>query len=77
MISFEYTFPELMNRAFDCIDKIENNNAAVECNYSAGESMQFELAEWLSPQEIKKYFTAKHFTSKDFGDIYVRTKVLS
>ncbi len=75
MISFEYTFPELMNRAFDCLDKIEKNSSAIECNYSAGESMQFELPQWLSAQDIKNHFTAKKFTTADFGDIYVRTRV--
>jgi FkbM family methyltransferase len=74
MISFEYTFPELINRAFDCIDEIEKSNATIECNYSTGESMEFALNQWLTPQQMKNHINAQQFTSKNFGDIYVRAK---
>lgn len=72
LISFEYTVPEQIQKAKDCISQIENYNSEIECNFSAGESMEFTLTNWLSATDFKKYISTTAFISSAFGDIYVR-----
>ncbi|MEI6752268.1 MAG: FkbM family methyltransferase [Paludibacter sp.] len=74
MISFEYTVPEHTEKVLKCIDSIEKNGANLECNYSVGESMDFELKSWISVKEMKEHIVKQEFTDTDFGDIYVRIK---
>ncbi|HPW66835.1 MAG TPA: FkbM family methyltransferase [Salinivirgaceae bacterium] len=72
MISFEYTVPEQIQRAIDCISQIEKYNSEIECNFSKGESMEFALKNWRSVTDFKNYISTQEFISTDFGDIYVR-----
>ena len=72
VISFEYTVPEQIQKAKDCISQIENYNSEIECNFSAGESMEFTLTKWLSATDFKNYMSTTAFISTAFGDIYVR-----
>lgn len=74
LISFEYTTPEQTTKAIDCINYIESINNNIECNYSIGESMEFELKMWLSAEQMKKHILSKNFIYSGFGDIYVRKK---
>ena len=43
MISIEYTLPEQIQRAIDCVSQIEKYNSEIECNFSKVESMEFAL----------------------------------
>jgi FkbM family methyltransferase len=72
MISFEYTVPEQIQRAIDCISQIEKYNSEIECNFSKGESMEFALNNWVKPTDLKNYISTREFISTSFGDIYVR-----
>jgi FkbM family methyltransferase len=72
IISFEYTVPEQIQRAIDCIGQIEKYNSEIECNFSKGESMEFELKNWAKPNDFKNYIASQEFISTGFGDIYVR-----
>ena len=72
MISFEYTVPEQIERAIDCISQIEKYNSEIECNFSKGESMEFEWENWAKPIDFKNYIASQEFISTGFGDIYVR-----
>lgn len=74
MISFEYTVPEQTSKALQCIEQIYKSNPRIECNYSIGESMEFELSKWLSVDDMKEHIFTPTFTNTVFGDIYVRTK---
>ena len=74
MISFEYTTPEQINKAIDCIKRIININSHFEFNYSIGETMEFALNKWLSVDEIEKLIESKIFIETGFGDIYARNK---
>jgi len=74
MISFEYTVPEQTEKAIQCIDQIIKYNPNIECNYSAGESMEWSLENWLLPGEMKVFIAGDDFIATRFGDIYVRTK---
>ena len=72
MVSFEYTVPEQIQRAIDCISQIEKYNSEIECNFSKGESMEFALNNWAKPTDFKNYISTQEFISTGFGDIYVR-----
>ena len=74
LISFEYTTPEQTAKAIDCITQIQKANKNIECNYSIGDSMEFELKSWLPVNQMKEHILSKYFINTAFGDIYVRTK---
>lgn len=72
MISFEYTVPEQTNNALSCIDLIAGHSPNTECNYSIGESMEWALPNWLSPEDMKQHVRSGTFSATGFGDIYLR-----
>ncbi|SJZ31941.1 FkbM family methyltransferase [Sediminibacterium ginsengisoli] len=72
MISFEYTVPEQTQKAKDCISQIAKYNPEIECNFSIGESMQFELNGWRSVTDFTNYMSTEEFIASGFGDIYIR-----
>ena len=74
-ISFEYAIPEARNSILSCIDelvKISNSNKVV-FNYSIGESMEWAMNEWVSPQKMKKEIDSEKFIKTAFGDIYAKS----
>lgn len=74
LVSFEYTVPEQIQRAIDCISQIEKYNSEIECNFSNGESMEYALKNWVNSTYFKNYISTPEFISTGFGDIYVRKK---
>lgn len=72
-ISYEYTTPEQTHKAIACIDYLQGISKRIECNYSVGESMQLELNEWKSPEEMKTLINSQAFIDSGFGDIYIRS----
>ena len=74
MLSFEYTVPEQINKVVECIERIEKNDANIECNYSIGERMIFAFQNWQTVEKIKDHIKTKAFIDSGFGDIYVRLK---
>lgn len=73
-ISFEYTVPEQVDKIMQCVARIALNDTSVECNYSVGESMYFELKEWLTVEQLRTLVYTQNFIDSSFGDVYVRTK---
>jgi FkbM family methyltransferase len=73
IISFEYTVPEQVQKAIDCIIQIEKYNPKTECNYSVGEKMELALKNWETTINFKKFLLSQEFISTGFGDIYIRT----
>ncbi len=71
ILSFEYTIPELMNNAIECINYLKSLGN-ISCNYSAGELLKFGLSEWVNPEEFIKLF--KNLPSQGIidGDIYIK-----
>jgi len=71
MLSFEYTIPELLDRAIQCINLVDNLGKVV-FNYSPGETLQLELNQWLNSREFILLF--KSLPSKGIidGDIYAK-----
>lgn len=74
LISFEYTVPEQTNKVIECIERIENNDKNIECNYCIGEDMVLALDKWLSVEKMKQHILSKEFIDSNFGDVYVRIK---
>lgn len=73
-ISFEYAVPEQTEKLINCITHIQQNDPNIECNYCVGESMQFAMDKWLSPNDMKELVRSKAFIATSWGDIYVRSK---
>ena len=71
MISFEYTVPELADNLLPILTKA---NSLGECmfNFSIGESMQFDMKEWISFESIKSFIITDEFIKTGFGDIYIK-----
>jgi FkbM family methyltransferase len=67
-VSFEFT-PECADVADRCIQAL-NGLGAHEFNISIGESMEFELADWVGAREIIEAF--RRVDRSTFGDIYAR-----
>lgn len=65
-LSLEFT-PEFIESTFKCIDHLQRLGE-IQLNYSMGETMQFTLAKWATPQEMVRILSSL----KDVGDVYVR-----
>ena len=74
MISFEYTVPEQIEKALNCINQIEMYNTNIECNYIIGENNLFALNQWCNTVDIKRLIKTEEFIMTGFGDIYIRTR---
>ncbi len=73
MISYEYTVPEQTDRALMCLDRIINiMGNEILCNYSKGESMEWALDDWTTPNEMEKIIKSSNFRKTGFGDLYIR-----
>lgn len=66
VLSLEFT-PEIIESTFKCIDHLQRLGN-IQLNYSIGETMQFVLAEWATPQEMVLALSSL----RDVGDVYVR-----
>ncbi len=71
IISFEYTIPEFIDRAIDCINYL-NDLGKIICNFSPGETLTFELNEWLEPDEFITLFKTLPDKGIIDGDIYIK-----
>ena len=75
-ISFEYTFPVLVDNAVKCIE-ILSRLADYQFNYSVSESMELALDNWVSGEEMS-VLIGKLAASSDrlrSGDIYAMLKI--
>lgn len=73
MISFEYTVPERMASAVDCLKRIETIfGDRVHYNYAVAEKMSFASDKWLSADELIAIMSVDGFDITGVGDVYVR-----
>lgn len=70
MISFEFTIPEFIDKASECIDYL-NSLGFIKCNFSPGETMKFGLEEWVTADKFKSIFRTLPENGVIDGDIYV------
>jgi len=70
-LSFEFTIPEFVDKAIDCV-KYLNYLGQIVCNYSSGETLIFALNEWLNPTDFIKLFKTLPNNGIVDGDIYIK-----
>lgn len=71
MLSFEYTIPEFYDKAMECLQYLSSFGRC-ECNYSAGESLEFGLHNWLDLEDFIPMFKSLSEKGIIDGDIYVK-----
>ncbi len=71
LLSFEYTLPELADKLYVILQKL-GSLGNCEFNYSVGESMAFELKDWIGYDPFLQLIISPEFVKTGFGDIYVR-----
>jgi FkbM family methyltransferase len=69
IISFEFT-PEMIDSTISCINHL-SGIGNYKYNYSLGESMKFELSEYVSESEIKNILS-RFKDNTIFGDVYAK-----
>jgi len=70
-ISFEFTIPEFVDKAIDCVNYL-NNLGSIICNYSSGETLIFSLDKWLVPSDFIPLFKSLPDKGIVDGDIYIK-----
>ena len=70
-ISFEFTIPEFIDKAIDCIKHL-NSLGQIICNYSPGETLKFSSEKWLSPNDFITLFNTLPANGVIDGDIYIK-----
>lgn len=68
-LSFEFT-PEYLSEAIMCIGYLTANKMR-EFNYSLGESMKFELPNWVDFLTVTEKLS-QHIDNATYGDVYAR-----
>lgn len=71
-VCFEYTVPELTDKSMECLEHLGSINSTYLFNYSAGETYDFELKEWVGLEEMKRIVCGKEFQGSSGGDIYAK-----
>jgi len=69
-ISFEYTIPERLSSVMNCLELL-SKLGYYECNYTIGETMNFESSQWLSKEKLIDEINGLSENIL-FGDIYLR-----
>jgi len=72
-LSFEYTVPEQTEKALMCLKRVVDiMGRSIKCNYSMGESMEWALENWSTPEEMEIIINSSNFNKTGFEDIYIR-----
>jgi len=71
IISFEFTIPEFVDVAIECLNYL-NNLDQIICNYSSGETLTFALDDWLIATDFIKLFSTLSAKGIVDGDIYIK-----
>jgi FkbM family methyltransferase len=70
MLCIEFT-PEFMESTFNCIGHLRRLGN-IRLNYSAGDTMNLALKEWVSPEEMTEILSGFTGDNKLSGDVYVQ-----
>ena len=70
MLSIEFT-PEFMESTFNCIGHLRQLGN-IRLNYSAGDTMNLALKEWVSPEEMIEILLGFMSDNRLSGDVYVQ-----
>lgn len=72
-MSLEYIVPENTQVLVDCLTHL-NKLGTIECNFSYGETMKFNLDHWKTGDEMIAFVQTQEFTDTSYGDVYIRFK---
>jgi len=70
-LSLEYIVPENTSVLVNCLKHLANLGN-IECNFSYGETMKFNLDQWKSEEEMINYVQSQEFLNTSYGDVYIR-----
>jgi FkbM family methyltransferase len=70
-LSLEYIVPENTQVLVDCLKHLAGLGS-IECNFSYGESMKYNLPKWKTGQEMIDYVQTDEFTATSYGDVYIK-----
>ena len=70
-LSLEYIVPENTQVLVDCLKHL-SGLGNIECNFSYGESMKFNLKAWKHGREMINYVQTDEFIHTSYGDVYIR-----
>jgi len=70
-LSLEYIVPENTQVLVDCLEHL-TSLGNIECNFSYGETMKFNLEQWKPGQEMIDFVQTKEFIDTSYGDVYIR-----
>jgi FkbM family methyltransferase len=70
-LSLEYIVPENTQVLVDCLKHL-SSLGNIECNFSYGESMKFNMPNWKSGQEMIDYVQTPEFIATSYGDVYIK-----
>ncbi|PCJ25161.1 MAG: methyltransferase [Flavobacteriales bacterium] len=70
-LSLEYIVPENTQVLVDCLKHL-SNLGSIECNFSYGESMKYNLPKWKSGQEMIDFVQTDEFIETSYGDVYIK-----
>jgi FkbM family methyltransferase len=60
-LCFEYTAPERLQIARTCLQHLASLYTNAECNYTAGEVLQFVLPDWITPEHMMNILAEREF----------------
>jgi len=70
-LSLEYIVPENTQVLVDCLTHL-SKLGKIECNFSYGESMKYDLPKWKTGEEMIAFVQTKEFIDTSYGDVYIK-----
>ncbi|HEU5166689.1 MAG TPA: FkbM family methyltransferase [Chitinophagaceae bacterium] len=71
-LSFEYCVPEMSEKLYECVQRINTIDPSASYNYSIGESFVLASDKWYSFPEFLSLIKERSFHKTLFGDIYIQ-----
>src|SRR4030095_609930 len=71
-MSFEYCVPEMSEKLYECLQRINTMDPSASYNYSIGESFVLASDKWYSFPEFLSLVKERSFHKTLFGDIYIQ-----
>jgi FkbM family methyltransferase len=71
-LSFEYCVPEMSEKLYECLERLNTMDPSTSYNYSIGESFVLASDKWYSFPEFLSLVKERSFHKTLFGDIYIQ-----
>jgi FkbM family methyltransferase len=70
-LSLEYIVPENTQVLVACLKHL-SSLGNIQCNFSYGESMKYNLPQWKTGQEMVDFVQTQEFLATSYGDVYIQ-----